>query len=217
MTAPGWPAVVSHDRVGLRPMRLRDRAEWTEVRLRNQGWLEPWEGAPVASGAATWSERHGAAVFTASLRSSRRQGREGSGLPFVVTYDGHLAGQVTVSNIVRGAFDSGSVGYWVDRELAGRGVTPTAVALAVDHAFAGAGLHRIEVNVRPENAPSLRVVDKLGFRAEGRHERYLYIDGAWRDHLTFALVREDVPGGLLRRYLATRDTPRDTPPGLHPV
>ena len=83
--------------------------------------------------------------------------------------------------------------------MAGRGVVPTAVALVVDHLFDVARLHRVEANVRPENAASRRVVEKLGFRCEGRHERYLYIDGAWRDHLTYALVRDDVPEGLLRR------------------
>ncbi len=120
-----------------------------------------------------------------------------------MTYDGRLVGQVNVSGVVRGAFDSGAIGYWVDRRVAGLGVTPTAVAMVVDHVFEVARLHRVEANVRPENVASLRVVQKLGFRPEGRHERYLHIDGAWRDHLTFGLVRDDVPEGLLRRYTAS--------------
>lgn len=120
-----------------------------------------------------------------------------------MTYDGRLVGQVNVSGVVRGAFDSAAIGYWVDRRVAGLGVTPTAVAMVVDHVFEVARLHRVEANVRPENVASLRVVQKLGFRPEGRHERYLHIDGAWRDHLTFGLVRDDVPEGLLRRYTAS--------------
>lgn len=98
----------------------------------------------------------------------------------------------------------GSAGYWVDRDVAGRGVTPTALALAVDHCFFTVGLHRIEVNIRPENQASLRVVHKLGFREEGLRERFLHIDGAWRDHLSFALTADDVPGGLMRRWRASR-------------
>jgi ribosomal-protein-alanine N-acetyltransferase len=69
------------------------------------------------------------------------------------------------------------------------------------------GLHRLEANIRPENAPSRRVVEKLGFRDEGLHARYLYIDGAWRDHLSFAITREDVAGGMLRRWHEVRPGP----------
>ncbi len=186
----------------MRPLRLRDATAWAEVRRRNQAWLEPWEGAAPDAPPAAWDERHSPAVFTALLRTLRREARAGRAFPFAVTHDGALCGQVTVSGVVRGASRSGSVGYWVDRRVAGRGVTPTAVALVVDHLF-DAGLHRVEANVRPENAASLRVVEKLGFRREGRHERYLFIDGAWRDHLGYALVRDDVPEGLLRRLRAT--------------
>jgi ribosomal-protein-alanine N-acetyltransferase len=92
----------------------------------------------------------------------------------------------------------------VDRAASGRGVIPTALALVVDHCFDQVGLHRIEANVRPENTPSLSVVRKLGFREEGLHARFLYIDGAWRDHLTFAVTAEDFPDGLLSRLARTR-------------
>src|SRR3712207_316746 len=72
--------------------------------------------------------------------------------------------------------------------------------MTVDHCLFGLGLHRVEVNIRPENSASLRVAHKLGFRYEGRRRRYLHIDGDWRDHETFALTVEDVPGGLLTRW-----------------
>ena len=81
-------------------------------------------------------------------------------------------------------------------------MVPTAVALVADHCFSVVGLHRISADVRPENAASLAVVRKLGMREEGLHRRYLHIDGAWRDHLTFALLAEDAPGGVLRRVRA---------------
>ena len=84
---------------------------------------------------------------------------------------------------------------------------PTAVAMVTDHCFRAVGLHRVEINVRPENAASLRVVDKLGFRAEGLRENYLHIDGEWRDHLTYALCDEDVPEGVLARWMASRVSP----------
>jgi len=120
-------------------------------------------------------------------------------MPFVMTVRGDLVGQLTVSGITWGSLRSASIGYWVDQAVAGRGITPTCVALASDHLFA-IGLHRVEISIRPENAASLRVVEKLGFRPEGLRPRYLHIDGDWRDHLSYALVREEVPGGLLARW-----------------
>lgn len=133
-------------------------------------------------------------------RALRRQARDGEALPFVVTYDGRLAGQLTIGSIVYGSLNSGYAGYWVDEAVAGRGVMPTAVALAVDHCFGAMSLHRIEANVRPENLSSRRVVEKLGFREEGVRLRYLHIDGAYRDHVCYAITAEEVPGGLLRRW-----------------
>jgi ribosomal-protein-alanine N-acetyltransferase len=125
-------------------------------------------------------------------------------LPFVIEYQGRLVGQLTVAGITWGSMCSGHIGYWVDQAVAGRGVMPTAVALVTDHCFRAVGLHRIEVCIRPENGPSRRVVEKLGFREEGLRPRYLHIDGAWRDHLVFALTAEEVPEGLLGRWRRMR-------------
>jgi ribosomal-protein-alanine N-acetyltransferase len=74
------------------------------------------------------------------------------------------------------------------------------VALATDHCFRALGLHRMEICIRPENGPSLRVVEKLGFRYEGLRRRYIHINGLWRDHFCFALVAEEVPEGVLHRW-----------------
>ncbi len=204
MAAPGWPAAAVHGRVGIRPLRLRDATAWSEVRTRNEDWLSPWEGRVPSQPPGEWAERHSPAVFATMLRVLRREARAGRTLPFGVTYDGQLAGQVTVATVVRGAFDSASVGYWVDGRLAGRGILPTALALVTDHCFGPVGLHRLEANIRPENAASRRVVGKLGFRQEGVHLRYLFIDDDWRDHLCFAVTVEDAPEGILARYQANR-------------
>ncbi|GAC1440079.1 MAG: GNAT family protein [Mycobacteriales bacterium] len=198
--ARGWPLSLADGRVGLRPLRVRDATAWTDVRVRNEEWLRPWEGCPESQPYAPWADRHSGAVFAAMLRTTRKEARAGRSLPVAVTYDGRLAGQITASNVVRGAFDSCSVGYWVDSAVAGRGVLPTALAMLVDHLFGAVGLHRVEANIRPENVASRRVVEKLGFREEALHLRYLYIDGGWRDHLSFAVTREDVADGMLRRW-----------------
>ena len=195
---PGWPVELSEGPVVLRPIRQRDAAAWREVRRRNNAWLMPWEATPPtpASGAEV--------TYREMVRHLRAEARAGRMMPFVITYDGRLAGQLTVGGITWGSLCSAHIGYWVDQALAGRGIVPTAVALATDHCFRGVGLHRIEVNIRPENQPSLRVVEKLGFRDEGVRRAYLHIDGAWRDHRTFALCAEEVPQGLLARWRASR-------------
>lgn len=203
MSASGWPVTLTTRlpdgaAVGVRPLRARDARAWVEVRRRNADWLAPWEGRAPSSAYASWPERHTATVFASMLRSSRREARAGRSMPLTLTLDGALCGGITVSGITRGAFDNGHVGYWVDGRVAGRGVTTYALALVLDHCFRDVGLHRVEANVRPENAASLRVVAKLGFVEEGRHRRYLYIDEAWRDHVSFALLAEDAPRGVLR-------------------
>lgn len=174
--------------------------------MRNEQWLAPWEATPPGVGtiSLSWAERQSLGVFTQMLRSLRRQARQGTSLPFAITVDGRLTGQLTVGNVVRGAFNNAYVGYWVDSQVAGRGVMPTALALVVDHCFGSVGLHRVEANIRPENAASRRVVEKLGFRQEGLHERYLAIDGAYRDHIGFAVTREDVPEGMVARWREVR-------------
>jgi [ribosomal protein S5]-alanine N-acetyltransferase len=210
MAAPGWPATLSDGPVTLRPLRLRDATTWSEVRRRNVEWLRPWE-ATQPEGPALFGES--AAVFTAMTRRLRKDARRGTALPFTIVVDDQLAGQLNVAGLVRGSLLSAHIGYWVDRRVAGRGVTPTAVALVVDHCFEVVGLHRMEVNIRPENQASRRVVEKLGFREEGLRKSYLHIEGDWRDHLTYALVRDDVPGGLLARWHTEQGRARHTDAG----
>jgi ribosomal-protein-alanine N-acetyltransferase len=191
----------------LRPYRRSDAAAWSTSRRVNEDWLAPWEPTPPRG---SWFELNSPAAFRNVYRELRRVARAGSAMPFAVVVSVSrasrsspvLAGQVTIGNIVRRAFCSGYAGYWIDSRYAGRGVIPVALALAVDHAFSQGGLHRIEVNIRPENTASRRVVEKLGFREESYHARYLHIDGAWRDHIGYALTTEDVAaeGGLLARW-----------------
>jgi ribosomal-protein-alanine N-acetyltransferase len=180
------------------PLRRADARDWARVRTANEAWLSPWE----PSAALPWADRHTTAAYRAMRRAASRRARVGMSLPFALHYEGRFAGQVTVDNIVRGALRSGNLGYWVDSAVAGRGVTSLAVALVCDHAFGPVGLHRLQADIRPENRPSRRLVERLGFRQEGLLRGYLDIDGAWRDHLGYALLAEDVPGGALARWRA---------------
>lgn len=205
-----WPATLtevdsSGARIELRPIRMRDRRAWAEVRTRNEAWLRPWDATvpPVSNGFSEVPP-----TFATMVRRLSREAREGRMLPWAIEVDGQFAGQLTVGGIAYGSLRGAYIGYWIDQRFAGRGIVPTTVAMALDYCFEVARLHRIEINIRPENAASLRVVEKLGFRPEGLRLRYLHIDGGWRDHLTFALCSDEVPGGLLARLRAGQATPR---------
>ncbi len=198
----GWPynrqvatpiPTLREGATSIRPIRLRDARVLERELLENRGWLRKWEA----------TNPHGPMSFDvrSSIRSLQGNSRAGLGLPFAIEHDGEFAGQLNVSGLTYGSLSSATIGYWVSERFAGLGVTPTAVALASDYAFFQVGLHRLEICIRPENAPSLRVVEKLGFRYEGLRRRYIHINGDWRDHFCFALVAEEVPGGVLRRWL----------------
>lgn len=190
---PGWPVELQHESVGLRPLRRRDAATWARLRRDNAQWLGPWDASlPPEAGPPSTS-------YLAMISMLRRRARQGLSLPFVATWDGEMIGMVTVSNIIWGSSRSASIGYWVAQSHAGRGITPTGVALVCDHLFTTVGLHRIEIAIRPENVASLRIVAKLGFTEIGLATGYLHIAGSWRDHRVFQLLADDVPHGVLSR------------------
>ena len=185
--------VLTHAEVQLRIVRMRDAKQLERLILGNRDWLRPWEATnPVGPNSFD---------IRGMVRGLIKNMDAGQGLPFVIEYRGEIVGQLNVANIVFGSVSSAVVGYWVAPEFAGRGITPTAVALVTDYLFNVTGLHRVEIDIRPENVASIRVVEKLGFRYEGLKERYIHINGAWRDHFVFALTHEEVPGGVLNRWI----------------
>ena len=192
----GWPVRLNYQQIGIRPLVRSDAVKIEAVRARNLDWLTPWD-ATVPDGAGRPISSHAALIAF-----QRRKAREGLMMPFAVTWDRALVGQLTVNTITRGSAQSASIGYWISQTHAGRGITPIAVALVADHLLTKAGLHRVEISIRPENVASLRVVEKLGFEEIGLARRFLHIDGDWRDHRIFQVLAEDVPDGLLARAVA---------------
>lgn len=184
---------LSDGAVTIRGVRVKDARRLERELLDNRGWLRKWEA----------TNPHGPMNFDvrSSIRSLLSNARAGLGLPFVIEYEGAMAGQLNVSSISWGSVSSATIGYWVAERFAGKSVTPTSVALATDYCFYQLGLHRMEICIRPENEASLRVVEKLGFRYEGLRRRYIHINGDWRDHFCFALVTDELPVGALRRWL----------------
>lgn len=186
----------------LRELRRRDVRAWREVRGRNVAWLSPWEATvPPNSGEEVPS-------FGQMVTRFRADARAGRTLAWAVTLDGRLVGQVTAAGITMGSLRGASIGYWIDSRVAGLGLTPMAVAMVCDYCFSVMRLHRIEIVIRPENAASLRVVAKLGFRYEGARPAFLHIDGAWRDHDVFALTAEEVAGPMVERLSARHESPQ---------
>ena len=207
---PGWPTPVGPLRVPggavrLRPVRMRDGAQWSRTRAAERDKLEPWE--PTAE--LDWTARHTLSAWPAMHSGLRSEARKGRMLPYVIEVDGKFGGQLTIGNVTHGALRSAWIGYWVASEFTGGGVATGALALGVDHCFGPVMLHRVEATVRPENAASRRVLTKVGFREEGLLKRYLDVDRAWRDHLLVAVTAEEVEGSaaaqLVRRGLARRD------------
>jgi [ribosomal protein S5]-alanine N-acetyltransferase len=194
---PGWPMVVGPLRVSagvirLRPVRMRDAAQWSRARLANRAHLEPWEPSTEAD----WSARHTISSWPAVCSSLRSEARKGRVLPYVIELEGQFCGQLTIGNVTHGALRSAWIGYWVSSSVTGRGVATGALALGLDHCFGPVMLHRVEATVRPENAASRAVLAKVGFHEEGLLRRYLQVDGDWRDHLLVGLTAEEVYGSV---------------------
>lgn len=174
-------------RVRLRTLTEDDYDEWFAVRARCRDWLVPWEPRPA--GAPPAPEDRGS--FAARCAARERERQIGSGYGFGIFVDGNLAGEITLSSIQRGPFQNAFVGYWVDRQLAGRGIVPEATVVVLRFAFEELGLHRVEIAIVPRNRASRRVVEKLGLREESVALRYLEIDGHWEDHVRYAITAEE--------------------------
>ncbi|WP_239021435.1 GNAT family N-acetyltransferase [Novacetimonas cocois] len=108
---------------------------------------------------------------------------------------GAVIGVLTLSQITHGTFCSAYLGYYAMQPQAGRGLMTQALRMTVRHAFDLLGLHRLEANIQPANQPSIALVRRVGFRCEGFSPRYLFIDGAWRDHERWAILSDD-PAGM---------------------
>jgi [ribosomal protein S5]-alanine N-acetyltransferase len=175
-------------RVLLRPLVVEDFAAWRDVRTRNADWLLKWEpirapGAPDPVGNRD--------TFAVRCGARQRERQLGTGYGYGVFVDGQLAGEINLSIVQRGPFQSSYVGYWIDEAQAGNGYMPEALVLLCRAAFEDLRLHRVQISIIPRNTASRRVVEKLGIRDEGVAQRYLEINGVWEDHIRYAITVEE--------------------------
>jgi len=179
-----WPYLITDQEITLRPLRFRDRSIWHRVRRENAQWLAPWEATrPAIEGDGPLP------TFFEMVRYYNKEGRELRSISLAIwlrTDKGELfIGQITLGGIVFGAYRGAHIGYWIDQRYANRGYTSRAVRALTEFAFNELQLHRIEINLRPENGASRKVAEKSGYHFEGVRSRYLHIAGDWRDHLSF--------------------------------
>jgi ribosomal-protein-alanine N-acetyltransferase len=176
------PVTPEGNRVHLRPPRRTDQrsfiANAKQSRALHRGWVQAPE-TPTAF-----------AAYVARYHATDAAPRN-VGFLVIRNEDDAIVGVINFSEIIRGAFHSGYVGYYAFAPFAGDGYMAEGFALALDFAFRKMKLHRIEANVQPANIRSLALVERLGFMREGYSRRYVKIAGRWRDHVRFAMLAED--------------------------
>lgn len=177
--------VIDGDGVRLRTPRMSDYVAWSGLRAHSERFLQPWE--------PTWpSDDLTRAAFRRRIAAYTRDIETGQGYPFFVFRpDETLVGGITLSNVRRGVAQAVTVGYWVGEPYARSGHTSSALRAVCRFAFGKLELHRVEAACLPSNEPSRNLLLKSGFSLEGHARAYLKINGAWRDHLLFGLIRED--------------------------
>ena len=180
-----WPVVLKSEELSLQALRFRDRGRWNNVRAENRDWLTPWEATiPLIPGEDAQNPSHLPSYFE-MVRTLNSEARNGRSFSFAIWHQRNLIGQISLGGVILGAMRAGHIGYWIDKNYANRGFTTQAVMALTDYSFSMLNLHRIEINVRPENTASRRVAEKAGYIFEGERPRYLHIAGNWRDHVVF--------------------------------
>jgi [ribosomal protein S5]-alanine N-acetyltransferase len=175
------------ERTAIRPLAVQDATEFAAVVIANRAHTSPWE--PVHA-----ELHYSRAGQVETLRRDVEAWELGTGYAFAVLdreSDDAIIGRIALGNVVRGAWRNATLGYWVSAATGGRGHATSAARLICEFAFDHAGLHRVQPAVIPRNVRSIRVVEKAGFRREGRALKYLNIAGNWEDHDIFALTSED--------------------------
>jgi ribosomal-protein-alanine N-acetyltransferase len=189
--------------VYLRYPTSRDRDEFMALKLASRRFLEPWEATPTDG-----TDMFSAAAFDRLLKTRRNSLNHRFLIcPRTGDHRGQIVGQISLSSIIRGPFQSCFVGYWIGAAHIRRGYATEALRLALDFAFRTLKLHRVEANIVPRNRASKALVKKLRFRYEGTSKRYLRIAGKWADHEHWALTVEEWNAHRRLRRPARRPLP----------
>ena len=197
----GTPVALHGKRITMRPLTGADWPQWSEVRARNEDWLKPWEPLRPANLLDPTRDRD---AFLARCSARDRDRQAGIAYGFGLFVSDAFAGEVNLNGIVRGAQQCGTVGYWIDRELAGHRYVAEGVAAVFRYAFEHLHLHRVEICIVPRNHNSRRVMEVLAVREEGTAQRFLEINGTWEDHVRYGITVEEWwerQGDIVSRWL----------------
>jgi [ribosomal protein S5]-alanine N-acetyltransferase len=171
--------------VYLRPPEMRDYEAWSSLRDQSRAFLTPWE--------PTWpGDDLTRTAFRRRVRRHQQEIESNEAFPFLVFRDDDaLLGGLTLGQVKRGVVQAATLGYWIGQPYSQSGFMTRAVRAAVGFAFGALRLHRIEASCLPHNKASLKLLERVGFRREGYARAYLRINGAWEDHLLYALLETD--------------------------
>ena len=175
-------------RVMLRPLTPSDWPQWSEVRLRNEWWLTPWEPLRPATLLDPTRDRD---AFAARCSHRDRDRQMGIAFGFGVFVGPQLVGEINLNGVVRGAHQGGTIGYWIDQAHAGHRYTAEGLVALARFAFEQLHLHRLEICIVPRNSNSRRVMEVLAVREEGVATRFLEINGTWEDHVRYGFTVEE--------------------------
>jgi ribosomal-protein-alanine N-acetyltransferase len=181
---------LENDRYLLRLPRYQDFNQWHRLRAESRKFLEPWE--------PTWRrDELTEGAYRARVVRGKQEYTSGQAVPLFIFLKGDmtLVGGVTIGYIRRGAAQSCMIGYWMGERHAGQGHMFAALQLVIPYIFAGLELHRIEAACIPDNARSIRLLEKAGFQREGYLRGYLKINGQWHDHVMFSRLATDTDKG----------------------
>lgn len=177
---------IERGRIYLRPPRQKDWRVWAKLRSESRDFLTRWE--------PTWPyDALTRSAFRRRVLAYTQEMRQGSSYSFLIFAheDNQLIGGATLSNIRRGVAQSASLGYWIGADYARQGYMSEALTAVLDFSFSHLGIHRVEAACLPNNAASRALLTKIGFAEEGYARQYLRINGAWQDHVLFAILRDD--------------------------
>jgi ribosomal-protein-alanine N-acetyltransferase len=183
------PGRAGGDEVRVLPLRVADAHELARFYREQRDFLAPYNPIQPDVFFTVEGQRR-------RLEQAERLRADDRRYEFKIALEGELVGTISISNVVRGAFQSASLGYGVAQQHNGRGIASLAVGLVSEWGFADCGLHRLEAGTLLDNAASQRVLSRNGFRLIGVSRRYLELAGAWRDHVLFARTIEDEPVDL---------------------
>ncbi len=186
ITGPEADAMIEGDGVHLRHPSMTHFEEWAALREDSRAFLTPWE--------PTWpADDLTRTAFRRRMRRYTKDIKDDQAYPFFVfrNLDNRIVGGCTISNVRRGVTQSCSLGYWIGQSFIRKGLMTAAVRALIPYVFEALDLHRLEAACLPNNEASKQLLKKVGFTEEGHARSYLKINGTWRDHLLFAIVKGD--------------------------